>query len=93
MTNTIYCFVCLTRVRLKTKTTFIKTALLKFCQVRNEFNTIDIIQSLIGTIKPLINSLKHTVSESIFVFYSSSVSDYRYEHERRKVKNCKLTRS
>ena len=36
-------------------------------------HVIDSIQSLIGTIKPLINSLRHTVSESTFVFYSSSV--------------------
>ena len=34
---------------------------------------VDNIQSLTGTIKPLINSLRHAVSESTFVFYSSSV--------------------
>ena len=38
MTNTIYCSVYQTRERLKTKTTFIKTAALKFCQVSNEFD-------------------------------------------------------
>ena len=32
---------------------------------------IDGIQSLRGTIKPLLNSLRLTVSESTFVFYSS----------------------
>ena len=42
------------------------------------------IQSLIGTIKILINSLRHTVSESTFVFYSSSESLglCKYEHKR-----------
>ena len=30
-------------------------------------------ESYIGTIKPMINNLRHTVSESTFVFYSSSV--------------------
>ena len=38
MTNIICCFVYLTRVRLKMKTMFIKTAPLKFCQVSNEFD-------------------------------------------------------
>ena len=34
---------------------------------------VDSIPSLIDAIKPLINSLRQTISESIFVFYSSSV--------------------
>ena len=33
-------------------------------------------ESHIGTIKPFINSLRHTVSEWKFIFYTSPVNDY-----------------
>ena len=39
----------------------------------NRLKIIDTMQSLIGAIKPLINSLRHVVSESTLVFYSSLV--------------------
>ena len=34
---------------------------------------IDSVQSLVGTIKPMTNSLRYTVSELTVVSYSSSV--------------------
>ena len=39
----------------------------------NRYRQYTDLQSLIGTIKSLINSLRYTVSESTLVFYSSSV--------------------
>ena len=57
---------------------------------------MDSIQSLIGTIKLLINSLRRTVSESTFVLVLFLVSIARtagMNMSIEKAKNRKLTRS
>ena len=61
-------------------------------EINDKLSTVSRV--LRGTIKPMFYSLRHTVLKSTFVSIPRQCNyDFRYEHERRKAKNCKLTRS